>query len=62
VTLAESETDVKLMLRRALVNPTMGSAQRRALIKKMFGETLDGCSGARVARRLVDLASRRGPI
>jgi hypothetical protein len=56
VALAKSESELRVMLRKALTEPQMGSKQRQALIKDMFGHTLDGYSGLRVADRLIQLA------
>jgi len=56
VSVAESEDELRSMLRRALAQPEVGSSHRRSLIKNMFGDTLDGYSGLRVADRLIRLA------
>jgi hypothetical protein len=56
VTVAWSESQMREMLRRALVEPQAGSGRRRALIKKMFGNALDGYSGVRVAGSLLQVA------
>jgi hypothetical protein len=56
VMLAGSEDDMRSLLRRALVEPQIDSARRRALIKKMFGNALDGYSGVRVAGSLLQVA------
>ena len=45
------------LLRRALGAPHNGRMQRRNLIKAMFGSTLDGYAGWRVAERLLNLAA-----
>ncbi len=56
VTVARSEAELGAMLRQALIQPEFQRADRRALIKTMFGDTLDGYSGLRVADRLIKLA------
>lgn len=56
VSVAASEDELRKMLRRALTNPEVDRSERRALIKTMFGGTLDGYSGLRVADRLMKLA------
>jgi hypothetical protein len=56
VQVSSSEEELRAMLRRALAEPASGSAERKALIKDMFGDTLDGYSGLRVADRLMQLA------
>jgi hypothetical protein len=45
-------------LRRALLEPGHKREERKALIKKMFGELLDGRSSVRVARALLSAAGR----
>jgi hypothetical protein len=56
VALAKSEGELRSLLRNALTEPQAGSKQRQAFIKDMFGHTLDGYSGLRVADRLIQLA------
>ena len=56
VTVARSESETRAMLRQALVEPQIDSCRRRALIKKMFGNALDGYSGVRVAGSLLQVA------
>jgi hypothetical protein len=58
VSVAWSKDDMKLMLREVLVEPNKGVLGRRRLIQQMFGQTLDGCSGLRVAEYLVEVAGR----
>jgi hypothetical protein len=60
VCVAASEDELRGMLRRALLEPQTQSAARRDLIKTMFGDTLDGYSGLRVADRLMKLARAGG--
>ena len=56
VMLARSENDMRALLRKALAQPQIDSSKRRALIKKMFGNALDGYSGVRVAGSLLQVA------
>ena len=62
VMVARSESDMRDMLARGLKEPDADSVHRRALIKEMFGNTLDGCSGMRVAEQLIKLAQARGAM
>lgn len=62
VKVALSEEDLRNLLRRALVEPDADRAKRRALMRSMFGGTLDGYSGLRVADRLLKLAASRVPL
>lgn len=61
VALARSESDMESMLRKALSEPGTNSFQRRTLVQNMFGKSLDGKSGLRVAERLVKLAKNGAP-
>ena len=56
VTLARSEPEMEGLIRRALTSPGDESANRRRLIAGMFGDTLDGRVGSRVASLLYRLA------
>ena len=56
IMLARSAQEMPALIRKALVNPQAGSRERRGLIENMFGQTLDGRSGMRVAEQLVRLA------
>jgi hypothetical protein len=58
VRVAKSESEMRELLRKALTEPRTDSAQRRDLIKRMFGNTLDGHSCERVAAQLVRLAEQ----
>jgi hypothetical protein len=60
VRVAASESELELMLHAALVNPAAYRSQRRALIRSMFGDTLDGYSNLRIADRLVKLSGVMG--
>ncbi|MGH9903524.1 MAG: hypothetical protein ACRD68_17090, partial [Pyrinomonadaceae bacterium] len=62
VRLVNSEAEMPAALRRALTAPREDAAKRRALIKGMFGATLDGYAGVRVADRLVKLAEEKGTL
>lgn len=53
---AQSSADVLPMLKRAL-RDHHPDPQRRRFIHNMFGETLDGNAGARIAEKLLTLAS-----
>jgi hypothetical protein len=59
VMVARSEQDMATYLRRGLSEAQTDSAVRRRFIKEMFGNTLDGESGRRVAEKLLELACRR---
>lgn len=56
VELARSPEQMRAMLRTALARPETGSADRRAFIARMFGDTLDGRSAQRVAAVLARIA------
>lgn len=62
VEVAASESEMRALLRKALTKPEARCAERRALIERMFGETLDGSSGKRVATRLVKLVEREAAM
>jgi hypothetical protein len=57
VSVASSEDEMRTLLSQALKQPHEQSFRRRALIQKMFGNTLDGKSGVRVAEQLLELAN-----
>jgi hypothetical protein len=57
VEVASTPHEMKRMLRDALASPERRSAERQNLIRKMFGNTLDGRSHERVARVLLSLAA-----
>jgi hypothetical protein len=59
VNVASSAREMRTMLRRALEQPELGRMQRRALVKELFGSTLDGNVSSRVASVLLDLARRK---
>ena len=58
VRVAGSEIEMHALLRSALAEPQKDSAERRKLIRQMFGNTLDGQASHRVAAQLVNLAQR----
>jgi hypothetical protein len=58
VQLARSRSEMRALLRDGLNNPLKHQAQWRAFLGKMFGKTLDGRAGERVAATLVDLAEK----
>jgi len=57
VEVAWTADEMRRMLREALTNPKRRSAQRQELIRRMFGDTLDGRSHERVAQVLLTLAA-----
>ncbi len=59
VMVARSLEDLWVMIYRGLTSPQADSNHRRGFIQAMFDNVLDGCSGERVADKLVQLASRR---
>ncbi len=58
VKVAESLPAMRKLIRESLTNPDAMRNERRQLIEKMFGETLDGRSADRIARILVEFADR----
>lgn len=61
VRLARTPDEMRALLGAALRDPSAGAERRRAFIRGMFGDTLDGRSGERVADALLELAgARRG--
>lgn len=60
VQLARSPEEMRTMLRQALTAPATHQPDRERLLSRMFGETLDGRSGERVANVLLELADRTG--
>lgn len=57
VRLAHSPEEMRGLLRAALADPASDREHRRRFLRRMFGDTLDGRSGERVARVLLDLAA-----
>jgi hypothetical protein len=60
VDVARTPDDMRAKLREALANPAAGCLKRRALMQRMFGETLDGRSSERVADAVLSLAAQAG--
>lgn len=58
VDVAESEDDMRQLLIMSLTEPSRASGKRAALLKRMFGNTLDGGSGRRIAEQLLSIAER----
>jgi hypothetical protein len=61
VMVAKSDSDVTAMLERGLRNSGADRDRRKNFLREMFGETLDGRAGARVAKVLMELAERDQP-
>jgi hypothetical protein len=58
VSVARSPVEMGELIRDFLTNPRSRSKERKDLIDRMFGKSLDGRSGERVAAVLNDLATR----
>jgi hypothetical protein len=56
VEVARSAEEMRRLLEKAFENPSEKSKNRNDLLKKMFGSTLDGNSGRRVAQTLLEIA------
>jgi hypothetical protein len=56
--LARTPEEMRALLREALTCPSRHERERRALIQRMFGDSLDGRSNERVAETLLKLASK----
>jgi hypothetical protein len=59
IMLARSENEMPAFIRKALTEPEAASAERLALIRRMFGDRLDGRSAERIAERLLQIAGLR---
>lgn len=59
VEVASNPEQMSDMIAHALTAPEDGSRERREMIERMFGATLDGNSGRRVAETLLQLARNR---
>jgi hypothetical protein len=57
VAVARSPAELRPLLMAALTDPGPAVARGRAFLSSMFGATLDGRSGDRVADTLLDLAT-----
>lgn len=55
VMVARSTDDVRTMIRRALESPAADQPARERFLRQMFGDTLDGHSGERVAQCLLEI-------
>jgi len=58
VRVAKDPAEMRLLLVSALATPSSHATNRRTLLRQMFGETLDGRSGARAVNVLLELARR----
>jgi hypothetical protein len=58
VQVARSKDEMRELIREALSDPDHRDNERKKLIRQMFGETLDGNSGKRVADILLQLAEK----
>jgi hypothetical protein len=56
VEVANDADEMRRLIHNSLSKPETRSYERKALINRMFGETLDGASGMRVANVLLNLA------
>lgn len=61
IKVARSDEEMRTLLAAALAAPQTESALRQRLIKRMFGNTLDGQTGARLAAKLLELAHAHEP-
>jgi hypothetical protein len=59
IMLAMSESEMPGLIRKALTEPKAGSRERLALIRRMFGDRLDGRSADRIAAQLLELAIKK---
>lgn len=59
VQVARSEGEMRNLINECLACPTARKHERKSLLHKMFGATLDGNSSKRVAKVLLKLASRK---
>lgn len=58
VEVARSVTEMRDLIQKSLNEPQRQMAERRRLISKMFGDTLDGSSGKRVAQVLLNITEQ----
>ncbi|HYG35078.1 MAG TPA: hypothetical protein VEC99_09855, partial [Clostridia bacterium] len=56
VAVARTPAEMRDGLRRSLSEPSWRAEQRRTLVREMFGDTLDGNCGVRIAELLMRLA------
>ncbi|MEP6901967.1 MAG: hypothetical protein ABJA66_09465 [Actinomycetota bacterium] len=57
VEVAYNREQMRTLVRQAINEPSRRTNERKALINKMFGDTLDGNSAGRVARVLLEIAA-----
>jgi hypothetical protein len=57
-----SESDMSARLRAALTNPEHAAEKRKAFLRRMFADTLDGRSGSRAAHALLKLVSQSAAV
>lgn len=57
VLVASDLEELQAMVQQALTNGNIQKESQMELLRRMFGDTLDGCSGERVAKALLKLAS-----
>ncbi len=60
VMVAWSQKDIRDFIRRALEYPALEGQARQFFIRDMFGSTLDGCSGVRMANQFMALVEQSG--
>lgn len=58
--LAGCLTEMRSLLLEGLAHPGVGRAERAGSLRGFFADTLDGRSGERAAKVLIDLARRNG--
>jgi hypothetical protein len=59
VNVAWSENEMASLIKYYLEQPNAGREDRKVLIDRMFGATLDGRSGHRAAQTLLHLSTRK---
>lgn len=62
VEVAYNREQMRALVHQAINEPNRRTNERKALIKKMFGDTLDGNSARRVARVLLEIASSQNRL
>jgi hypothetical protein len=60
VEVAGDEAELRRMLVAALANPSARSRERRLLIRRFFGQSLDGGASGRVAGALEEIMEKHG--
>jgi hypothetical protein len=61
VEVADNRDQMRDLMQKAINEPSRRKDDRKALIDKMFGTTLDGNSAHRVAQALLEIANRKRP-